>query len=89
MKVATTVQYVEVEVDISLEDIVCAISEETDKLPMVMRGISNSHQFLKAIPDSIIAGMNDKQKAIIYTALLEQVQRYVVAGHRIENRREA
>ena len=76
MKVAATAQYVDVEVDISLEDIVCAIAEETDKVPMVLRGIGNSHRFLKAIPDSIIAEMNDKQKSTIHTAMLEQVQRF-------------
>jgi hypothetical protein len=78
MKVATTVQYVDVEVDISLEDIVCAIAEEPDG-PMVLRGIGNCHRFMKAIPDSVIADMNPKQRETIHTAMLEQVQRYASA----------
>lgn len=76
MKVAATAEFVEVEVNITLEDIVCAIAEETDSESMVLRGISNCHRFLKAVPDSVIAKMSDKQRETIHAALLEQVQRY-------------
>ena len=76
MKVSAIAEAVEVEVDISLEDIVCAIAEDTDSAHTVMRGISNCHRFLKAIPAETIAAMTDKQCETIHTALLEQVQRY-------------
>lgn len=67
---------VDVEVHISLEDIVCAIAEDPRALSTVLSGINNSHTFFKAIPDEIIAQMNDKQKRTIHNAMLLQVNRY-------------
>jgi acid stress-induced BolA-like protein IbaG/YrbA len=67
---------VDVEVHISLEDIACAIAEDTHALSTVLYGINNAHTFFKAIPDEIIAQMNVKQKRTIYEAMLLQINRY-------------
>jgi hypothetical protein len=67
---------VDVEVHISVEDIACAIAEETNCLSDVLRGINNAHSFLKAIPDSIIEQMNESQKRTIHNAMLLQIHRY-------------
>lgn len=69
---------VDVEVDVTLEDITAAIWESTDRQPEVLRSILNCHRFFKAIPDEVVAGMNDKQKQTIFTAMTEQVQRFAV-----------
>lgn len=79
MKIEKVVEIAaEVEVHVSVEDIACAIAEETDCLPHVLRGINNAHSFMKAIPDSMIGQMNEKQKRTIYDAMLLQVQRFAV-----------
>jgi hypothetical protein len=67
---------VDVEVHVSVEDIACAIAEETNALPDVLRGINNCHTFLRAIPDAIIERMNENQKRTIYNAMLLQINRY-------------
>jgi hypothetical protein len=67
---------IEVEVEIDLEDIVCAIAESTDSAHLVMRGISNFHRFLKAVPDEMVRQMNEKQRKTIHDALLPLVKRF-------------
>jgi hypothetical protein len=76
MIVPTTLQYVDVEVSISLEDIVCAIAEDTDRVHTVQRGINNCHSFLKAVPQDVIAQMSPQAKKVIYEAMLKQIERY-------------
>lgn len=70
---------VDVEVHISLEDIAYAIAEDPRAMTSVLAGINNAHTFLKAIPDEIIAQMNDKQKRTIHNAMLLQINRYAVS----------
>lgn len=77
MKIEKQVEVtVDVEVDVSLEDITASIWTDTDSASGVLRGISNCHRFLKAIPQDLIAAMNDKQRQTILTALTEQAQRF-------------
>ena len=75
MKIQTTVEFVDVEVNVTLEDIVAAIHEATDAKSTVLSGINNCFRFLKAIPDSIIAELTQKQRETIHKALSEQIQR--------------
>jgi hypothetical protein len=66
----------ELEVDVSLEEIVDAISEETDNVHLCIKGINNVVRFLKAIPDDIVAEMTDSQRQLIYNFFVEQSIRY-------------
>lgn len=67
---------IDIEVDVSLEDIVCAIAEDTSDHRLVLRGINNAWVFLKAIPDEVIADMTPKQRETIRNAFAEQFQRF-------------
>lgn len=80
MKIQTVVQWVDVEVEVSLEDIVCAISEDPNKVETCRDGIVNCHRFLKSVPDTIIAQLTQKQRETIYNALSEQVKRLAPNG---------
>lgn len=77
MKIEKTVNMdIDVEVDVSLDDITWAIGREVNAVRGVLQGINNCHTFLKAIPDAVVAEMTDKQKQTIYDAMLLQVNRY-------------
>ncbi len=77
MKIEKQVEtFVDVEVEVTLEDIVCAISESTESLSLCLRGISNCHRFLQAIPDEIVAQMNANQHQIIGAFLKLQALRF-------------
>jgi hypothetical protein len=65
-----------IEVDVLLEEIVDAISEETDNVHLCMKGINNISRFLRAIPDEIIAEMTDSQKQLVCNFLSDQSNRY-------------
>lgn len=67
---------VDVEVDVSLEDITDAIAECVDTERSVLRGVTNCHRFLQAIPDEIIAGLNDHQRETVFNAMTVQVNRF-------------
>jgi hypothetical protein len=67
----------EIEVEVTTEDIACCIAEETDSQRSVLLGINNCAKFLKAVPDGMIAGLNDKQREVIATFLREQAGRFV------------
>lgn len=75
MKITKYVE-MDVEVDVSLEDITMAIKTSTDTLSDVLAGVNNCHRFFKAVPDAIIDSMNEHQRKIIYDAMLIQVNRY-------------
>jgi hypothetical protein len=66
----------EIEVDVSLEEIVEAIHGETDNVHLCMKGINNISRFLKAIPDEVIAEMTQPQKQLICNFLSDQSNRY-------------
>ena len=68
----------EIEVEVSAADAVAAICEldAPERMPMALHGISHCASFLKRIPDTLIAEMNDKQRGIIVSALEEQAARY-------------
>lgn len=66
----------EVEVHVSIDDVTAAIAEEADAVPGVMRGLNNVALFLKAIPDQMVAEMNDSQKALVKSFLTEQAARF-------------
>jgi hypothetical protein len=66
----------EIEVDVSLEEIVDAIHGETDDVYLCMKGINNISRFLKAIPDEVIAEMTHPQKQSICNFLSDQSNRY-------------
>ena len=77
MKISKWVTYdAEVEVDISLEDIVTAIREDTDSLENVLRGLNNTLNFIKAIPDSLIADFNDGQRKVVREYLSKEALRF-------------
>lgn len=77
MKVEKSVNVdIDVDVDVCLEDIVAAIWEDPDRQRTALRGISNCHRFMKAIPDEVIAGLNDAQRKTIFEALTPLVERF-------------
>lgn len=82
MKVTQWVEFPgqEVEVDISLEDIVNALTESTDSLFDVKRGLNNFYQFLKAIPDDMIREISTQARQLIHTKLTKEVQRFAVTA---------
>ena len=66
----------EVTVEVSIEDIAAAIATSRDALPSVLRGINNCYSFMKAVPDSMIARMNEHQLDIVRVEFQKQVDRY-------------
>lgn len=78
MKIEKQVEaFVEVEVDIGLDEISQAIREmPVDDDYHVSRGITSCWQYLSAVPDSLIAAMNDAKKKTIYDALTKEVKRF-------------
>ena len=70
---------VETEVDVSIttEDINAALMEDTDRLHAVMCGINNIGAYLKAIPDTVLAEMNDAQKQTVAKFLNDQARRFM------------
>ncbi|NUP87458.1 MAG: hypothetical protein HUU30_17130 [Burkholderiaceae bacterium] len=78
----------EVEVEISAGDAISALMDldEPERLPMALSGLSACHGWMRRIPDSLIAEMNEKQRSIVVSALEDQAARYKtpnVAGNRL------
>lgn len=69
----------DVEIYITLDDIITALGEATDTLPQVLRGLNSYVPFLRAIPDSLIASMTPGQRTLIHGFLQTQAARYAVA----------
>ncbi len=78
MKIEKQIEtWVDVVVDISIDDIIQAINE----LPLdddfhVKRGITSCWHYLRAVPDAVISAMTPQAKETIHKALLEQAQRF-------------
>jgi hypothetical protein len=69
--------WVDVEVDITIEDIIAAINElPRDDDFHVKRGITSCWHYLKAIPDPVISAMNEVSKKTIFEALTKEIQRF-------------
>jgi hypothetical protein len=66
----------EVEIDISVEEILAAIAEATDSMGSTLQGISNCMKFLTAIPDPIITEMTPEHKKRIRNFLIIQAARF-------------
>jgi len=81
MKVKTWVEFEqEVDVEVSIADVMSAISElaESDQAPMIRDCISSVHRTLNRVPDERIAEMTTQQREIIFKALREQAYRFAV-----------
>jgi hypothetical protein len=77
MKVSKSVTMeIDVDVDISLEDITYAIKEDMDSPEHITRGINNVWVFLSAIPDADIKAMPAAKRKTIFDALNKQIQRF-------------
>ena len=66
----------EIEVDITVEDIINALNEDTDTLAQVLKGINNLSVFYRAITDEIIKEMTPGQREVMHTFLSDQAKRY-------------
>lgn len=68
----------EVDVSVSLEEIVEAIGEANREQGdrSLMRGVNSCAQFLKAIPDDIIRGWSKDKKKVVEDFLREQANRF-------------
>jgi len=66
----------EIEVEISAEDVVSAISEDPNSKITCMTGINNVSKFLTAVPESVINEMHNSTKKIIYDYFIEQANRF-------------
>lgn len=68
----------EVEVDVGVSDMIAALCDmpEPEKLGMALSGLSTCLGYLKKLPDTLVAEMNDKQREIIVATLEEQAARY-------------
>lgn len=68
----------EVEVEVSIADMMNAITEleDGDQLPMVLGCISRCVSALRHITDERIAGMNDKQRRVVSDALATEARRF-------------
>jgi len=67
----------EVDVAISAEDIAAALLEEPEMPRMVMVGLNNVGQYLKAVTPEMIAGMNEAQRKCVRDFLVKQADRYL------------
>ena len=69
----------EVEVNVTAEDIANAIADcdEFDRVNIVLYGINNIGAYMKAIPDSVVAEMNDAQKQVVAKFLNDQARRFM------------
>ena len=67
----------EVDVSVSVEDINRAIREEPERLHDVLTGINNCAQYLKAIPETVLADMTESQKSTIAKFLNDQAHRFM------------
>lgn len=68
----------EVEVDVGVSDMIAALCDmpEPEKLGLALSGISTCLGYMKKLPDSLVAEMNEKQRGIIVATLEEQAARY-------------
>lgn len=66
----------EIEVDISAEDIAGAIAEDVDREHTCTTGIGNALRFLIAVPDTMIDRFSAEKKKTILFRLMEQAERY-------------
>lgn len=68
----------EVEVNVSAEEIAEAITQQDhERIGVVLQGINGCAQWLKAIPDEMIAGMNESHRKIVGDFLREQSARFM------------
>ena len=67
----------ETEVSVSVEDINQAIREDPERLHDVLTGINNCAQYLKAIPETVLADMTESQKSTIAKFLNDQAHRFM------------
>ena len=75
----------EVEVEVGVSDMIAALCDmpEPEKLGLALSGLSTCLGYLKKLPDSLVAEMNDKQREIIVATLEEQEARYKAPNHQI------
>ena len=66
----------EIEVDIDVGDFISSIRESSDTRAEMLRGLQQVADFLKGVPDDIIAELSDAQKEIVAGFLAEQKARY-------------
>ena len=67
----------EIDVEVSAEDIACAIAEDTDREHTCTIGIGNALRFLMAVPDAMLDQFSDGKRATIYERIMEQAGRYL------------
>ena len=79
MKITTLVSIddQEIEVNVSMEDILTAIKEDPGSARNVLEGVNNFAQFFKAIPDEMIEDMTGPQRKLISEFLHEQSRRFL------------
>jgi hypothetical protein len=73
----------EVEVEIAAVDIVEAIREtavNADSVALIQRSLVDYYQFLKAIPDEMIATLSPQARKIVHEALSAQAKRFDATG---------
>jgi len=63
------------EFDITIEDIKLILSESNNLFHLKSQ-LNNIFQFMKAIPDEMILGMDENIKNLLKDFLLEQAERY-------------
>lgn len=81
MRVTTVIdvqQEVEVEVDVG--EFIASIRESADTRHEVLRGLNQVAEFLKGVPNEIIAQLSDGQKELVASFLREQQTRYMPAA---------
>lgn len=73
--------WVEHEVEVSAADAIAALIDlpEPEQLQPAISGINTCYSFMKRVPATVIAQMNDRQRKIIGEALAVEAARYTVA----------
>ncbi len=68
----------EVEVEVSIADVMSSIAElaQGDQEPMLIDCITRVHRVLKEVPQERIDAMSDKQRSIIHDAFIVQASRF-------------
>lgn len=67
----------EIEISISLDEITSELVAQDDKgVHASMVGLNNCATFMKAIPDTVIAEMNEAQRTTIAKFMAEQSRRF-------------
>ena len=68
----------EVEVSVTVEDIIAALSEDPETVNQAINLAVRAHQALKAITADMISGMNTKVRDILCDSFKEQSARFFV-----------